>query len=313
MRLRRNRVGAASEQGGLSRIRPLGRIVLVQLGTLALVLLTCPFMLVATVAATGVMGATGATASEPFDLNDPTPRWVEVRFEVSPANRPGQLDAEWSGKRPAFVDPEAGPGIVQIRIPADEMEAHLQSTGTDAISGTFSEFVWTFDRETGHVLAAEMRGRVREHVRLGFLKTSATIDIEVDMTTQQVAGFASESGMLGIETQRFCAPGPVREGAKIKRSRLIEGCVGVEATPLDPERGYVNAVGTVRAVSAILEIEAFSPLGEVRFSERPAAPNQVVPASYSRPAVVSGVSGPDAVCSSEFRGRCLAEDLGGES
>lgn len=300
MRTRQTQSGTASEQGGLSRIRPLGPTILVPLGMLLLFL-----------------SAAAATAAGPLDLNDPTPRWVDVRFEVSPANRPGQLDSEWSGLRAAYVDPAAGPGIVEIRIPAEEMEAHLRSTGTDAIAGTFSEFVWTFDRETGHVLAAEMRGRVREQVRFGFIRTSATIDIQVEMTTQQLAGFASESGMLGIETQRFCAPGPVKQGAKIKRSRLREGCVGVLASPLDPARGYVNAVGTVRAATPMVEIEAFSPLGEVRFSERGAAPNHVVPASYSPAAVVfgvsSGVSTTDAVCSSGFGGRCLADDLGGES
>ncbi len=304
MRLRQTQIGTASELGGLSRIRPLGRTILVQLGLLLLVLSV-------------FLCSWSATASGPLDLHDPNPRWVDVRFEVSPANRPGQLDSKWSGMRAAFVDPAAGPGIVEIRIPADEMEAHLRSTGTDAISGTFSEFVWTFDRETGHVLAAVMRGRVREQVRFGFIHTSATIDIQVQMTTQQVAGFASDSGMLGIETQRFCAPGPIKRGAKIKRSRLIEGCVGVEAAPLDPARGYVNAVGTVRAATPVLEIEAFSPLGEVRFSERSAAPNHGVPASYSPAAVVSGVasgvSTTDAVCSTKFGGRCLADDLGGES
>jgi hypothetical protein len=264
-----------------------------------------------------LLATAAATAAGPVDLNDPTPRWVEVRFEVSPANRPGQLDSEWSGSRVAFMDPSAGPGIVQIRIPAEEMEAHLRSTGTDAIPGTFSEFVWTFDRDTGHVLAAEMRGRVRERVRLGFIQTSATIDIEVEMTTQQSAGFASESGMLGIETQRFCAPGPLRKGAKIKRSHRIKGCVGVEAAPFDPARGYVNAVGTLRAMTPVVEIEAFSPLGEARFSERASAPKQGMAASFSEPAVVSGVvsgvSHTDAVCSREFGGQCLADDLGGES
>ena len=170
MRPRQTQIGTASEQGGLSRIRPLGRTILVQLGMLLLAL-----------------SAGTAIAAGPLDLNDPTPRWVDVRFEISPPNRPGQLDSKWSGLRAAYVDPAAGPGIVEIRIPAEEMEAHLRSTGTDAIAGTFSEFVWTFDRETGHVLAAEMRGRVREQVRFGFIRTSATVDIQVEMTTQQVA------------------------------------------------------------------------------------------------------------------------------
>ncbi|MFK7897302.1 MAG: hypothetical protein AB8G23_15790 [Myxococcota bacterium] len=291
----------AEAPGGLSRIRSVCGQLSALLGMLMMVLGSA-----ATVSAAG-----------PLDLQNPTPRWVEVRFEISPANRPGQLDSEWSGSRAAYVDPRAAEGIVEVRIPAEEIEAHLRSTGTDAIPGTFSEFVWTFDRETGHVLAAQMQGRVRERVKLGFIQTSATIDIKVDMTTQQTAGFASESGMLGIETQRFCAPGPVRAGSRIKRSRRIKGCVGVEAAPLDPDRGYVNAVGTVRAATAVVEIEAFSPLGEARFSERALPPNQVVPAAYSRTAVVSGVvsgvSHTDAVCSSGFDGRCLADDLGGES
>jgi hypothetical protein len=233
-----------------------------------------------------------------LDLTDPTPRWIEIAFEVSPPEAPGRLDSQWSEPRRAFLEPEAGGDQIRIRVPADEIEAHLLSTGTEVVPGSFSEFVWTLERATGHVLAARLSGRVRERLRLGLFSTALEVDIRVAMTTQARAGFRSARGALGIETHDFCSP-----------ERPLEGCVFVEARELDPERGYVNAVGRVVAATPMIEVQTFSPLGEVRFSERKAdgAPEP------NGPAVVSSPPPSDpAVCSRELDRRC-SSDRGGES
>jgi len=248
-----------------------------------------------------VLLCTARALAAPLDLSDETPRWVEVRFEVSPPDQPGRLDSVWSAARRAYLEPDPERALVRIRVPASEVEAHLRSTGTDAVPGSFSEFVWVLDPGSGEVLEAVLSGRVRERVRLGFLRTSATIDISVEMTTRGTAGFASESNLLGIETQRFCRPDRADPG---------RACVAVAAARFDPERGYVNAVGSVRAATPILEIKAFSPLGEVRFSEAMSPPAQALGESGS---VASGVSRADAVCSAGFDDGCPAGDLGGES
>ncbi len=230
----------------------------------------------------------------PLDLTDPSPRWIEVRFEISPADEPGSLDRKWSDPRQAYLETEsrAGAPIVRIRIPADEIEAQLRSAGTDAIPGSFSEFVWTLDPRTGHVLYAGMTGRVREPIRLGPFHSSAQVEIRVEMTTFDRAGFEPGRGILGIPTSRFCAPGHPESS-----------CVGVRPVRFDPTRGYVNAVGSVRARTPLIEFRAFSPLGEVEFLER------IVRGTEE---VVSGTSPAEALCSAAFDDPCRV-NLGGES
>lgn len=233
----------------------------------------------------------GATAA-PLDLQDPTPRWIEVQFEVSPEDEPGRLDGIWSVPRAAFLDSDPDRRIVRIRIPTEEIEAHLRSTGTEAIAGSFSNFVWTLDSRTGHVLTAVLTGRVRERFSFGPIRTSTTVEIRVEMTTRKAGGFRSTRRIFGLQTHAFCLPSP-------KSSQ----CIAVAPIRFDPESGYVNAVGSVVATTAIAEILAFSPLGEARFSEK---------SSDRRETVVSGTSVEDAVCFAGFDGPCGA-DLGGES
>ena len=239
-----------------------------------------------------------SAVAEALDLNDPRPRWIEVAFEVSPPEEPGRLDSHWSGPRRAFLEPDERADRVRIRVPAAEIEAHLRSTGTEIVPGSFSEFVWTLERSTGHVVAARLSGRVRERLRLGLFTTALEVDIRVAMTTRAQAGFRSARGTLGIETHDFCSP-----------ERPLEGCVFVEARELDPMRGYVNAVGRVVAATPMIEVQTFSPLGEVRFSER-SADAALEPKG---PAVVSSPPPSDpAVCSRELDRHC-SSDLGGES
>ena len=52
---------------------------------------------------------------EPLDLQDPTPRWIEVRFEISPPSEPGRLDSDWSPGRPAYLESDPDSPIVRIR------------------------------------------------------------------------------------------------------------------------------------------------------------------------------------------------------
>ena len=105
------------------------------------------------------------------DLMDAQPRWIEVRFEISPEDEPGSLDRLWSEPRRAHVAPHGDSGRVAIRIPASELEAHLRSTGTDVIRGTFSDFVWTLDPRTG-VVAEDVVKVLDRVLDAGFTKVS---------------------------------------------------------------------------------------------------------------------------------------------
>ena len=233
-----------------------------------------------------------SVSAEPLDVKNSTARWIQVRFEVSPEDEPGSLDRRWSAPRRAYLVAGMSPAEVQIRIPAEVIEAQLRSTGTDAVPGSFSEFVWTLDRETRHVTAARLTGRVRERLRLGPFESSAGVDIRVAMSTERSGGFLSGGGTFGVRTYRFCSPTPARRE-----------CHAVPAIRYDPIRGYVNAVGEVRASHAFAEFRAFSPLGEVEFLEWP---------ELGTATVVSGPSDAEEVCSAGIVRGCSG-DLGGES
>lgn len=233
------------------------------------------------------------TTAAPLDLQDPTPRRIEVRFEVSPRSAPGQLDSFWSPNRAAFLESTPDESTIRLRIPAEEIEAHLRMTGAETIPGSFSEFIWTLDPETGHVLHAAFSGRVREHFSFGLFRTSALVEIRVEMTTKAAGAFRARRGLLGLQTNSFCAP-----------SRSRPDCVAVPATRFDPESGYVNAVGSVDASMSLVRVRTFSPLGEARFSERTRSSSETTLPSTS--------GEPGMVCSPHDDGPCSA-NLGGES
>jgi hypothetical protein len=233
---------------------------------------------------------TGGVQAEPLDLADATPRWIEVRFEVSPEDAPGRLDGQWSPARPAFLEPATEPGQLRIRVPADEIEAHLLATGTQAVPGTFSEFVWQIEAATGHVVLAELSGRVRQPISLGLVRSTAEVAIRVEMTTRQMGGFRPRTRLFGQPTHGFCAS-----------RRDARDCTLVPTRPIDPRSGYVNAVGSVMARIPLASRRVFSPLGEARFSERSASGTET--AGF-------GPSSKDAVCSVSLSGAC-GSDLGG--
>jgi hypothetical protein len=244
--------------------------------------------------AVGLLAASAAMAV-PLDLDDPTPRWVEVRFEISPADAPGRLDQEWSVARPAYLEPTAG-GLIRIEVPAEVLEAHHRTTGTDAVPGTFGSFVWTLDTATGHVLDASLAGRIREPVGLGPMRTTVEVRIRVEMTTRSTGGFRPESSYLGRKAHAFCESAPA----------AARDCTLVPPRPLNPESGYVNAIGSVRAETPLIRLRAFSPLGEARFSER--ADRQREDARHDSRVARDA----DAVCFEAFSGPCRSV-LGGES
>jgi hypothetical protein len=243
--------------------------------------------------ALNALALAAAAGAAPLNLNDPSPRWVSVRFEVSPADEPGSLNERWSAARSAYIAPDPEARVVRIYIPGREIEAQLGSVGMEIVPGSFSEFIWTLDPHSGHVLKAEMTGHVRERISLGWIHASTLVEIRVEMTTREAGGFEPSRSLLGLETNGFCSP---RDESS--------GCIAVAPARFDPASGYVNAVGSVQAATAIARILAFSPLGEVQFSERAEEGTEVR---------AVGTSQQDAICSDPFKDGPCGADLGGES
>lgn len=192
-------------------------------------------------------------AADPMDLSNATARWVAVRFEVSPEDRPAQTRARFSGRVMARLEPGALEGTLEVTVPGPAVEEHL-FIGQEPSPGSFSDFVWTFDRESGHVLSAHTMGVLLREIgwRFARWKTDAAVDVTMDTLT--AVGF-QESRLMGDPYPKLCRePDPQR-------------CTIVSPARYDPVTGYVNAVGHVTARSAGMTVQSFSPLGEALFSE----------------------------------------------
>lgn len=200
--------------------------------------------------------ASVAAATEPVDLGDPTPRAVEVWFESSPPDRPGQLDARYDWPVTGWLSPGAVPGHAVVRISAEEMERYLE--GHDPVPGSVSDFVWEFEAETGQVVSAQFSARFQQPVELPFFTTHVQMDTRTRLTTAREVGFLPPVARFGHLIHEFCAADE-------------PDCIAVAPRPYDFRTGYVNAVGWVdaRALAGV-EARSFSPMGEAIFREQPA-------------------------------------------
>ena len=203
--------------------------------------------------AAGALLLAGPALAQPMDLSDPTARWVSVRFEISPEDRPGQIRSRFSPRFLARLEPAARQGEVRVTVSAPIVEEHL-FTGQEPSPGTFSDFVWTFDSHTGHVTSARTSGVLLREVGWGLTRWKTDAEVEVTMNTFEAVGFR-QSRLMGSPYPRVCQ--------RPDASR----CTVVYPARYDGETGYVNAVGQVTARSGGLEVRSFSPLGEAIFSE----------------------------------------------
>jgi len=225
-------------------------------------------------AALALLAAT-ATA-EPMDLRDSEPRWVTVRFEVSPPDRPLQTDAHYTVPIPAWLEPGARLDEVKVTVAGNEVERHLM-VGQEPVQGSFSDFVWSFDSRTGHVRSATLSGVVVQRVNLGLRTLVVNTPIEVAMDTASPAGYGPTQRLFGRRIHSFCEPRPWRL------------CKAVHPTLYNRGTGYVNALGAIAAEAEIARIRSFSPLGEAVFNEAEPqlASEGTVPVSLAPPAAQS--------------------------
>jgi hypothetical protein len=195
-----------------------------------------------------------AASAEPLNLFDPRPREVRVSFENSPREFPARLNSSYSQDYRAYLSPGLSESEVRVVIPAHTVEAHLLGE-QKVVRESFSDFVWTFDVATGHVISAHLTGRVRPKIDWGFITTEIQTDIEVDMGTARVGGFRRPLRVMGQLVFRYCS------------NLKDKSCQFVKSVALDRSTGYVNAIGQVRVRSMFVELWNFSPMGEAIFSE----------------------------------------------
>jgi len=196
---------------------------------------------------------------EAMNLQDGRARWVFVQFERSPESSPGRLDSEYSLPLPAWFEPDPKGDRVTVRVAGEIVEEYL--FGDEApVARSFSDFVWHFDVASGHVASATLSGELSRELRLGFIRTSTQVRIQVEMSTLQTAGYRPPSTLLGNTLRRLCHESDGRDS---------HGCTLVDARALDRRTGYVNAIGGLEASSLASRVRTFSPLGEAVFSERP--------------------------------------------
>jgi hypothetical protein len=216
----------------------------------------------------------GSALAGPVDFQDPTPRWIDVAFEVSPRDAPAQVATVFTPKVPAWVEPDVVPGRVQVTVDRHYVERVLISDD-EPVPESFSEFVWIIDSVTGEVHSAELSGELMIDLDWGLFRSRVRAKIDVNMATDRLGGFRGPRHWLGQQLFGFCEEPQNRS------------CTLVPAVPYVATSGYVNAVGELSVRYGDITLQTFSPLGEAVFSE--AEPRRL----SSVPAVSAGPAAPN--------------------
>jgi hypothetical protein len=166
-----------------------------------------------------------------------------------------------------------------VTVDGEIVERHLFRDEAP-VPNSFSDFVWEFDIETGHVTSAHVSGVVLRKLRWGFVRTTAEVEIRVDMSTVRPAGYREPRRLFGNTLYPLC------------RESGSGDCTLVDPQEFDRGTGYVNAVGMVEVDSVVSRVRTFSPLGEALFTEIPEADVPVLTelSQESVPAVGGGAA-----------------------
>ncbi len=209
----------------------------------------------------GLLLAAGPLQAEPMQLDDATPRWVVVQFEDSPNEHPEWLDRVYTRPFAAWLETDAR-GRIVVRVDGAVLEKSLFSE-RDPVAGSFSDYVWIFDPETGAVESASFSGVFAYEVGWGFATTEVHARVRADMRTTRDGGFRGPEPVWGQRLLVWC-------GEDVSPSDADTACTRVPSVGYDDARGYVNATGFLAIDSPIAQFVTYSAVGEARFSELPA-------------------------------------------
>ena len=201
-----------------------------------------------------ILGTLSTAAwAEPMRLGDPTPRWVFIQFENSPRDRPDLLDGPYTEPFSAWLEPD-DQGHVTVRLSGQVLEKSLFREN-DPVAGSFSDFLWVFDEQSGDVLSARFSGVFSYEIDWGIASSRVKASVQAHMATTRPGGFRAARRVLDRLLIAYC------EDVDSRR------CQAVQPRPYDASRGYVNAVGYLSIDSPFKRFDTFSALGEARFSE----------------------------------------------
>ncbi len=193
--------------------------------------------------------SSGPTRAETVDLHDPTPRWIEARFVQS---LPGEV-ATYSAPVHGWLEPGPDREQVTLRVPAHLVETVLFAD-EGAVPGSFQDFVWIFERRTGHVAEAGLSGILRRPWSFGWMRSSVEVDLTIRLSTLRAGGYRAPRGLAGRRVSEFC------RGSEA-------GCTPVEPRAYDPDGGSVAAVGHADASYGAIGWSSFASIGRALLRE----------------------------------------------
>lgn len=212
-----------------------------------------------------LVGAAQGAAAEPMDLARSGSRWVAVQVVTSAA---GEEPLTLSPPARGWLQARPGSRRRTVTIPGRAVERRFFGAHRP-VAGSFSDFVWVFHADTGHVVSASVSGRVNEIVRLGPFEASVQVAIIAWLSSAASGGYGPVRLVAGRPLRPWCA------------DPQLPGCTRVAAAAYDPRTGRVRALGPVCASWRTRRTQAFSWLGHARFREEP----QRAEAPEARPAL----------------------------
>ena len=183
-------------------------------------------------------------ADTPLNPFNQTSRTVMVQIDENFTDF-GSVGGSFGAKLTGSWTSNGSVGVITVPGLAVEGLVSGVFSGISAVPGSFSNYVIQIDLSNGNVIAADISGQLV----LPFVGAQALI---VTGTSTEVAGF-NPTDLFGIEYPAHCTGGA--------------GCTIVPGSGYDITTGQVNAVGRINTL-----VQVFSPFGDMRFTELPAAP-----------------------------------------
>jgi hypothetical protein len=205
--------------------------------------------LLASAALGWLAGAPAYADGEPMDLRRSDARPVEVQVVTMSAT-----DGTPRLSPPVRGWFEAGPRKNQgtVSVPGAVVERTILAD-RHPVASTFSDFVWTFDIDTGEV-SSSLTGLVDQPIVLGPLHLVARVAISFSLSTETTAGYTPPRALAGQTVVGYCDPGS-------------SDCTAASSALYDPSTGWVQANGPVCAAWHAYQTRAYTTLGHARFLE----------------------------------------------